>query len=147
MSLFQFIASDNELPEMINNNCINDISELKIIKTNVKNSFKDIPYYTNRDYIYTIDWEYSDANCMKLFQYLYNMNHKNTLEIWSIWLCDYNRIEDEIFIALEKIFTKKCSYECLTLPLLRSFVECGDSGSTPNVLILENSNGTFPAVQ
>lgn len=149
MSLYQFMACDFELPELISyrkrqqDGIIKkviynetDFTDLEILKCTIEKIYKDIPYYTDCKNVYAIDWDYSDNNCKKLFDYIKTNYNGKILEIWSIWLCDYKEIENEIQIEMKKIKTNNCSFSNLTIDVLRASVKCENSGDTPNVLII-----------
>lgn len=69
MSLYQFIASDYEIPEILSEKKHNpdgsdklefdseaDLEALDIKKLSPEEVYPDVPFYTNRDYLYELDW-------------------------------------------------------------------------------------------
>ncbi|MDF2944876.1 MAG: hypothetical protein K0S01_3734 [Herbinix sp.] len=147
MSLYQFIACDNEIPELFSNkkrlqngdmkrcfNIIEDYTDLEVLCP-INEYYDDIPYYTNKKYIYSLEWIYSDYNCKKLWQYLKDIHSDDMeIEIWTISLCDFYRLEEEILFKLLKTKRVYSSSDKLTLDILRASVEGGD---TPKVLIIK----------
>ncbi len=150
MSLYQFIACDIEIPEIICNKkkfhnenmktvfyTESNLTNLEIKKCPFEKNYKDIPYYTNKKNIYTLDWDYSDDNCKKLLNYLKMINNNgNIIELWSIWLCDYYEIEDQILKELEKIKVSKFPVTNISFEELKALIKCEDSENTPNVIML-----------
>ncbi|MDF2479473.1 MAG: hypothetical protein K0S24_4956 [Sphingobacterium sp.] len=150
MSLYQFIACDNELPELFSNkkrlqsgemiksfNTIEHYTDLEILCP-INEYYDDIPYYTNKKHIYSLEWNYSDDNVKKLWQYLKDIHSDDIeIEIWSISLCDFFRLEEEILYKLEKTKRVYCPMYKLSMDILKASVECGDSGKTPNVIIIK----------
>jgi hypothetical protein len=140
MSLYQFIACDNELPELFSNkkrlqngemkryfNTMEDFSDLEILCPS-NEYYDDIPYYTNKKHIYSLEWGYSDDNCKKLWQYLKDVHSDDKeIELWSISLCDYYRLEEEILYKLEKTKRIYCPIYKLSIELLKASVKRGDT--------------------
>ncbi len=146
MSLYQFIACDNELPELFSNkkrlhngemerifNFVEDDTDLEILCP--MDYYDDIPYYTNKKHIYSLEWVDSDDNCKRLWQYLREIHRDDMeIEIWSISLCDYNRLENEILSKLNKSKRVYCPMNKLSMDILKASVEYVD---TPKVLIIK----------
>lgn len=150
MSLYQFVACDNELPELFSHkkrlqsgemkscfNTIEDFTDLEILRP-INEYYDDIPYYTNKKYIYSLEWSYSYDNCKKLWQYLKDIYSDDMeIEIWSISLCDYYRLEEEILSKLEKTKIVFSNIDKLSIDILKTSVEGGDCGNIPKVLIIK----------
>jgi hypothetical protein len=138
MSLYQFIACESELPELFRNkkscsNSFEDFSDLEIVCP-VNEYYDDIPYYTNKKHIYSLDWQYSEENCKKLWQYLREIpNDSLEIELWSISLCDYYRLGEEILYRLENSKRVYCPMNQLSIDILKAAVT---GGVYPNVLII-----------
>ena len=150
MSLYQFIACDKELPELFSNkkrlqngemkrsfNTIEEYTDLEILCP-LNEFYDDIPYYTNKKHIYSLEWDYTDVNCEKLWQYLKDIHSDNMeIEIWSISLCDYYRLEEEILFKLKNTKRVYCPIYKLSINILKASVKGGDSGNTTKVLIIK----------
>lgn len=57
-----------------------------------ENPYPDVEKFTNKPYIATLSWRYSDARAEALIQYLKEAlsgdNAPQELELWQIWLAD-----------------------------------------------------------
>lgn len=147
MSLYQFISSKSILPQLLSDKkrlpdgsfkritfSDEDIFDLEILECLNDNVSKDVFYYTNYKNIYSIEWQYTEVNCKKLLDYLKSVIDDNSIEIWSIRLCNITDIPDKTI--LENIKTFHCSIRNLTLDLLKDKIKCKDSSDTPKVLII-----------
>jgi hypothetical protein len=138
MSLYRFIACESELPELFRNkkscsNSFEDFPDLEIVCP-VNEYYDDIPYYTNKKHIYSLDWQYSEEICKKLWQYLREIpNDSLEIELWSISLCDYYRLDEEILHRLENSKRVYCPMNQLSIDILNAAVT---GGVYPNVLII-----------
>lgn len=147
MSLYQFIACDIELPELLSSKkrfpsgemkrCFitnEEFIDLEIIHpTNVY--YDDIPYYSNKKHIYSLECECSDDNYVKLFQYLKDIHYDDMeIEIWSISLCSFYKLEEEILSKLERSKRVYCPIDKLSIDILKASIECED---TPKVIIIK----------
>jgi DNA-binding transcriptional regulator GbsR (MarR family) len=150
MSLFQFIACDNVLPELYSakkrfpngemKKCFDtneDFTDIEIICLN-NEYYDDIPYYSSKKHVYSLVWDYSDDNCKKLWQYLKDIRYEDMeIEIWSIWLCDYYKLEDEILTKLERTKRVYCSIDKLSIDILKASVKCRYCENIPKVIIIK----------
>lgn len=149
MSLYQFISCNSKISELFSDKkrmpdgtlktitFDDDVDDLEIVECSKNNIFKDVFYYTKYENIYTIDWEYSTSNCIKLMDYLKSIKTNSIIEIWSIRLCNFTDTPSNTI--LNSIITHNCSINTLTLDYLEDKVRCIDSGDTPKVLIIAPS--------
>jgi hypothetical protein len=142
MSLFQFISSNTELPQLFSVqrrfpdgalkaviDCSDEIYDLEIIECPGE-LYRDIPFYTRFKYIYSIDWEASNSsNCKKLLEYLQSIDISNEIEIWTIRLCNITDLP-----TLENVRAYVCLINDLNIDYLYDKVKCEDSGDAPKVL-------------
>lgn len=58
---------------------------------------KNVRWYTDKPFIYSIDFEYSELRTKQLLEYLKeNIREGHQLELWSIWLDDKQSIKPTI---------------------------------------------------
>ena len=78
-----------------------DLGELVITKgTDFE---KNVRWYTNKPFIYTLDFEYSELRAKQLLEYLKeNISEGHQLELWLIWL-DYKQSIQPIICNYEEV--------------------------------------------
>lgn len=116
LSAYSFIASDYELLLLDNSkekvitvaevmliDEESDLGELVIGKSFIDK--ENVRWYTNKPYIYPVEFEYSESRAEQLLEYLKTNIHKgHQLELWLIWLDDKQSIKPII-----------CSYKDISL--------------------------------
>lgn len=69
-----------------------DLYELVIRKDSTYD--KNVSWYTQKPFIYTIEFRYTDSRGSKLLEYLKkNLKIGHSIELWSIWLDDKQSVE------------------------------------------------------
>ncbi|MBZ9637755.1 hypothetical protein [Clostridium sp. FP1] len=69
-----------------------DLDELVITKDTAYE--KNVRWYTDKPFIYSVNFGYSELRVKQLLEYLKeNINEGQQLELWSIWLDDKQKIE------------------------------------------------------
>ena len=104
LSVNDMIARGMEVPFNLINHTINPddkivlwcdteehMDEIQILLQE-ENPYPDVVKFTNKPYIATLSWRYSDARAEALIQYLKEAlsgdNAPQELELWQIWLAD-----------------------------------------------------------
>ena len=67
-------------------------------------SFADVDIYTEKKYGVYLEWNYTDGRAERIIEYIKNALQKtNTVELWRVWLNDYQEFEDRPFIHKKAI--------------------------------------------
>ncbi|SES98574.1 hypothetical protein SAMN05660297_01101 [Natronincola peptidivorans] len=103
-----------------------DLGELMITKG--YDGDEDARQHTQKPFIYMVEFRYTDARGKQLLEYLKeNLREGYSLELWSIWLGDK-----------EKITPLRCSYKELSLDHIKQMYEWGHGkGFQPSGMIIE----------
>ena len=105
-----------------------DFDELTI-KKHARNLFEDISWYTNKPYIYNVQFCYSENRAKQLISYLQeNIRENYHPECWTIWLGEQQKVipvkikSGELSAEIiQKLFDWKfkaesqCFHECLAI--------------------------------
>ncbi|MDF2548895.1 MAG: putative Mg2+ and Co2+ transporter CorC [Anaerosolibacter sp.] len=88
-----------------------DLGELVIRKDNVYD--KNVRWYTDKPFIYSVDFKYTELRAKQLLEYLKeNIGKGQQLELWSIWLDDRKNIQPTI-----------CNYEEVSIHNLKQMYD------------------------
>ena len=88
MSVFQFLASNQPLKEVKNlyEGYLNEIE----IKNSIYHYCEYEKAYSDKTCFSELHWSYTEARAKQLVEYLKDqLKHLDEIEIWSIWLDDY----------------------------------------------------------
>lgn len=153
MSLYQFIASEYELPELLSPKihrigvekievaCEEDLGDLEIYPEPLEENYADIPYYTKLPYIYGINFEYTEERTQRFYQYLHSHGRKGKkLEIWTIWLANgktKKTFRESLTQELVNLKKQSISLDALNIKHLTSIMHFHDSKEIPTPTVLQ----------
>ena len=149
ISIYQFIASEYELPALLSPKLhhpdgrdkkfesIEDLGDLEIVREIIGYLFVDITIYTKLPYIYRLNLEYTPERGQRLWEYLKaNCQSGKRCEVWSIDLGaeDLGTIQEEL-LHLGRTYT---TVETLSLETVEAAckVKVGDD-NFPRVLVVK----------
>lgn len=89
---------------------VNDKDDLEELVIKKDSSFeKNVRWYTNKQYIYSITFGYNESRAEQLLKYLKeNIKRGYTIELWTIWLDDKQNVKPNI-----------CKHDELTIDWIR----------------------------
>jgi hypothetical protein len=101
-----------------------DLYELEITREDPDRY--EVSWYTDKPFIYSVEFKYSDLNIKQLLEYIKeNISEGQRLELWSIWIDDKQIIQPTI-----------CSYEELSLKHLKKMYNWEDENHVHHSCII-----------